>query len=164
MIFIPAGFSKGTLLAIHPPTSGTREPPVVDATKATGTKQAEDSPSQLQVVWKSTRNVPNKPSLLVVDDLLFMVDDLGVASCVEAKTGTEVWRERVGGNYSAAPVYADGRIYFFNEEGKTTLIEAGRQFKMIAENKLEDGFMASPAIAGKALFLRTKTHLYRIEE
>ena len=89
---------------------------------------------------------------------------LGVASCVEAKTGAEVWRERIGGDCSASPVYADGRIYFFNEVGKATVVEAGRQFKVLAENKLEDGFMASPAIAGKALYLRTKTHLYRIEE
>ena len=75
----------------------------------TGTKQAEDAPSQLQVVWKSTRNVPNKPSLLLVDDLLFMIDDAGIASCVEAKTGDAIWRERIGGDCSASPVYADGR-------------------------------------------------------
>src|SRR5437773_505660 len=87
MIFIPAGFSKGTLLAIHPPKGGAREHCVVDASKPTGFKQAEDSPSELQVVWKSTRNVPNKPSLLLVGDLLFMVDDAGIAGCVEAKTG-----------------------------------------------------------------------------
>jgi outer membrane protein assembly factor BamB len=93
-----------------------------------------------------------------------MVDDGGFASCVEAKTGKEVWRERIGGAYSAAPVCAAGRIYFCSEEGKTTVVEAGGNFKVLAENKLEDGFMASPAIAGKALYLRTRTHVYRIEE
>ncbi len=161
MIFIPAGFSKGTLLAIRAPSGQSHDHSVVDATKP---NETDGSPSQLGVAWKSTRNVPNKPSLLLVRDLLFMIDDNGVASCVEAKTGAEVWRERVGGNYSASPVYAEGRIYFLSEEGKTTIIEASRQFKVLAENKLEDGFMASPAIAGKALFLRTKTHLYRIEQ
>jgi outer membrane protein assembly factor BamB len=55
-------------------------------------------------------------------------------------------------------------VYFFNEDGKTTVIEAGREFKVISENFLEDGFMASPAVAGNALVLRTRTHLYRIEE
>ena len=63
-----------------------------------------------------------------------------------------------------APVAAGQRIYFFSEEGKTTVIEAGRELKVLAENWLENGFMASPALAGNALFLRTRTHLYRIED
>ena len=92
-----------------------------------------------------------------------MIEDGGVASCVEAATGGEIWRERVGGNYSASPLLAEGRVYFFSEEGKTTVIEAGREFRKLAENKLDAGFMASPAVAGSALILRTKTHLYRIE-
>jgi outer membrane protein assembly factor BamB len=74
-----------------------------------------------------------------------------------------VWTARVGGSYSASPVASDGRVYLFSEEGQATVIEAGRQFKVLAENHLDDGFMASPAIAGRALFLRTRTHLYRIE-
>ena len=118
----------------------------------------------MQIAWKTKRNAPKKPSLLLVEDLLFGIDDGGVAACLEAKTGAEVWRERVGGNYSASPVCAEGRIYFFSEEGKTTVVEAGRQFKVLAENKLADGFMSSPAIAGKAFFLRTKANLYRIEK
>jgi outer membrane protein assembly factor BamB len=108
--------------------------------------------------------VPKKPSLLLLDDLLFGIDDNGIASCLEARTGKEIWRERVGGNYSASPVLAQGHIYFFSEEGKTTVIEADREFKKLAENQLEEGFMASPAIAGNAFYLRTKTHLYRIED
>ena len=85
------------------------------------------------------------------------------AGCLDLAVA-EVWRERVGGNYSASPVYAEGRIYFFSEEGKTTVVEAGRQFKVLSENKLADGFMSSPAVAGKAFFLRTKSNLYRIEK
>ena len=75
-----------------------------------------------------------------------------------------VWSGRLAGNYSASPVWVDGRIYAFNEDGKTTVLEAGREFKVLAENQLDDGFMASPAVAGEALFLRTRTHLYRIED
>lgn len=164
LIFIPTGFSKGQLLAVQLGNSLPREHVVVDASKPVETEQSDNSSAPLRVAWKLNRNVPNKPSLLLVEELLFMIDDGGIASCVEAKTGAEVWRERVGGNYSASPVYAEGRIYFFSEEGKSTVIEAGRQFKVLSENKLEDGFMASPAIAGKAFFLRTKTHLYRIEQ
>ena len=159
LIFLSAGFSRGILLAVNPGSPGGGGPRVIDA--STDSKPA---PGQLQLAWKAMRNVPNKPSLLLVDDLLFMIDDGGIATCLTAKTGAEVWRERIGGNYSASPAYAAGRIYFFSEEGKTTIVEAGREFKKLAENKLDDGFMASPAIAGQAFFLRTKKSLYRIEE
>jgi len=153
LIFIATGWSTGELLAIHPGRKGE----VIDANAPT------NSQGELRVAWKSKRNVPKKPSLLLVGDLLFSIDDGGVASCLEARSGAEVWRERVGGNYSASPVSAEGRLYFFSEEGKTTVIGASRVFKVLAENKLDDGFMASPAIAGKAFFLRTRTLLYRIE-
>jgi len=155
LVFLPTGFSKAQLLAVRPGANGT----VIDANVETNS-----SGSQLSVVWKSKRNVPNKPSLLVVGDLLFMIDDGGIASCLEAKTGAEIWRERVGGNYSASPLFAEGRIYCFSEEGKTTVLAADRQFKKLAENQLGDGFMASPAVSGQALFLRSRTHLYRIED
>jgi hypothetical protein len=86
-----------------------------------------------------------------------------VASAVEAKTGAVVWTGRIGGTHSASPVYADGRVYFFDEEGKTAVVEAGRTFKVLAENRLGDGYLASPAIAGKAFIVRSRSHLYRIE-
>jgi outer membrane protein assembly factor BamB len=143
LVFYPSGFPRGQLLAVRPDGRG-------DVTDT-------------HVVWRVERGVPNKPSILLVDDLIFMINDSGIASAVEAKTGEIVWTARVGGNYSASPVWADGRIYFFSEEGKTTVIEAGREFKVLAENELEDGFMASPAIAGNAFYLRTRTHLYRVE-
>ena len=73
-------------------------------------------------------------------------------------TGEVVWTGRIGGTHSASPVAADGRVYFFSEEGKTIVVEAGRTFKVLAENKLGDGFMASPAIAGKAFIVRSRTH------
>ncbi len=153
LVFAPSGWSSGQVLAVRPGKKGE----VLDA------NAAEPSPTQLQVVWKSKRNVPKKPSLLLLGDLLYGIDDNGVATCWEAKTGTVVWNERVGGNYSSAPIAADGRLYFFSEEGKTAIVAAGREFRKLAENQLEDGFMASPAVADAALFLRTKTSLYRIE-
>jgi outer membrane protein assembly factor BamB len=108
--------------------------------------------------------VPQKPSILLVDDLIYMINDVGIASAVEAKTGTLVWQSRVGGTFSASPIYANGRIYVFDEDGKTTVLQAGREFTVLAENQLDNGFMASPAVAGNALFLRTSTDVYRIEE
>ena len=119
------------------------------------------------VAWKTTTSVPNRPSPVLVGDLLFMVhQDSGVVSCLDAKTGDLIWRERLPGlgKYSASPLHAAGRIYFFNENGHCPIIEAGRQFKVLAENKLEEGFMASPAVAGNALIVRSKTHLYRLEK
>src|SRR6266700_2464204 len=156
IIFVPSGWSQGQILAIKPGKAGE----VIDANAESG----GGANGHLQIAWKTKRNAPKKPSLLLVDDLLFGIDDGGVAACLEAKTGAEVWRERVGGNYSASPVCAEGRIYFFSEEGKTTVVEAGRQFNVLSENKLADGFMSSPAVAGKAFFLRTRTSLYRIEK
>ena len=143
LVFLPTGFPKGELLAVRPDGRGD-----VTAT---------------HVAWRLTRGVPNKPSVLLVDDLLYMTTDAGVASAVEARTGDVVWTGRIGGTHSASPVHADGRVYFFSEDGKTIVVEAGRSFKVLAENQLGDGFMASPAIAGKAFILRSRTHLYRIE-
>ncbi len=154
LVFVPAGWANGQLLAIRPGQTGE----VADA------NAEPDEARQLRVVWKVRRSVARKPSVLLVGDLLFMIEDGGVATCLEAKTGVEIWRERVGGNYSASPLSAAGRIYFCSEEGKTTVAEASRQFRVLAENTLPDGFMASPAAAGNALFLRTRTHLYRVED
>jgi outer membrane protein assembly factor BamB len=154
LVFAPSGWANGQLLAIRPGRKGE----VIDA-------NADTAPAtQLKVVWKTKRNVPKKPSLLLIDNLLYGLDDIGVATCWEAKTGQVVWNERVGGNYSASPLGAEGRVYLFNEEGKATVLATGREFKKLAENRLEGGFMASPAVLDKALILRTKTHLYRIEE
>lgn len=155
LIFVNTGWSKGQLLALHPGQPGD----VLDANAPDG-----ENDRALRVVWKSKRNVPKKPSLQLAGDLLFSIDDGGIAACLEASTGQELWRERIGGNYSASPLFAEGRIYFFSEEGKTTVVAAERAFKKLAENQLEDGFMASPAVSGKALFLRTRRHLYRIGE
>jgi len=143
LVYYPSGWSTGQLLAIRPDGSG-------DATET-------------HVTWRLNKAVPKKPSLLLLGELLFMISDNGIASCVEAKTGQLVWTSRLDGSYSASPVSAEGRIYFVSEEGKATVIEAGREFKVIAENTLDDGSLASPALDGRALFLRTRTHLYRIE-
>ena len=116
------------------------------------------------VPWRVTKSVAKKPSALLVDDLLYMINDGGVATAIEAQSGREVWSERIGGNYSASPIVAGGKIYFFSEEGKGTVIATGREFRKLAENTLPSGFMASPAVMDNALILRTKTHLYRIEE
>jgi len=144
LIFFPSGWSQGQLLAVRP---GGR-----------------DDVTATHIAWRVTKSVAKKPSLLLVDDLIYMNNDGGIVSALEAQTGKEVWSERIGGNYSSSPIFANGHAFFFSEEGKATVLKTGRQFTKIAENKLESGFMASPAVTDNALILRTKTHLYRIEE
>jgi outer membrane protein assembly factor BamB len=144
MIFYPTGFSAGQLFAV----------------RIGGNGLLDDS----AVAWRVKRGVSNKPSILLIDDLIFMIGDTGIASCIEAKTGAQVWQQRIGGEYTASPVYADGKVWLFSEDGKTTVLKAARTFEKLAENQLGDGFLASPALAGKAMYLRSRSHLYRIEK
>ncbi len=116
-----------------------------------------------QIVWENSKGIPHVPSPLLVGKQLFVVHDGGVASCLDALTGNEHWRERLGGNHDASPVEISGRIYFCNREGKTTVVAASDQFEVLALNQLDGIFKASPAVSDGALFLRSDTHLYRIE-
>jgi outer membrane protein assembly factor BamB len=144
LIYAATGMGKADLWAIKPGGRGL----LTDA----------------NIVWKVTKNVPGRPSFFVAGDLIFMVNDTGVATCVDAKTGALVWEQKIGGHFSASPIGAEGRVYFFSEEGKATVIAAAREFKLLAENQFDDGFMGSAAVSGKALVLRTKTALYRVEK
>ena len=116
------------------------------------------------VVWTMTEDTPSESSPVLVDDLLYTLSDKGVLTCKEAVTGETVWSERLAGQYGASLLHAEKRIYISSKQGKTTIVKPGRTFHVVAVNEL-DGFLgASPAVAGKSLLLRTKTHLYRVEE
>ena len=93
-----------------------------------------------------------------------MVNEGGVVVCLEAKSGDLIWRGRVGGKHWASPIYAGGNIYFFSTDGRVSVISAEREFKLLAQNEFDDGFIASGAVAGNALILRSETHLYCIED
>lgn len=144
LVYVPMGFDAAQLLAVRPDGKG--------------------DVAASHIAWRFGKGAPSKPSVLLVGDMIFMVNDTGIVGALEAKTGEMIWRARVDGTYSASPLAAGGRIYAFSEDGKTTVFEAGREFKVLAENFLEDGFMASPAVDGRALYLRTRTHIYRVEE
>jgi outer membrane protein assembly factor BamB len=116
------------------------------------------------VLWRYKIQVPNKPTPVAVGPNVYMVSDSGTVTCLKAKTGDVVWKEQIGGEFSASPLVADNHIYFFDIAGNTTVIEPGETYKLLTKNTLEDGFMASAAVAGKALILRTKTKIYRIEQ
>jgi len=145
MVYLSAGFGRSEILAVRP--------------------DGEGDVTETHVAWHEKKLMPSKPSPLLVGDLMFTIyDDGGVATCLDALTGEKVWQERIGGNYSASPIYADGRVYFFCEDGRTTVIRAARQFEKLAENQLGDGVLASPAVAGDSLLLRDATHLYRLDD
>ncbi len=127
------------------------------------------------IQWSNKSPFPKYSSPVVVDGLIYMALDDSFLVCLDAETGETVWKERVGGKFRACPIYADGHLYFFSLEGVTTVIKPGRDFEVVATNRLEEGaanddprrgpgFMASPAVVGDALILRTRHHLFRIEE
>ena len=116
------------------------------------------------VVWTWQRGVPVTPSPLIVGEEIYFVSDGGILSCLDARKGTLHWRERLGGNFSASPAFADGKIFLLDEDGKSTVIRPGRNFDKLAENQLDGRTLASMAIAGRSLLIRSDTHLYRIEK
>ena len=115
------------------------------------------------VAWRLERAVPVTPSPILVGSELYLVNDLGIVTCVDAKTGQLHWQERLEGNFSASPVFADGRIYFLNELGVTTVIAPGREFRRLAKNSIADAWtLASMAVSGGSIFIRSADFLYRI--
>lgn len=118
-----------------------------------------------QIAWTAKVGIPYKPSVLLVNDRLYMVADSGVARCVDPKTGDVLWTKRLGQAYSTSPLYAGGKIYFLSEKGDVHVIKptAGAEPEVVKEFKVEEGFMASPAVVGNALILRSTGHLYRVD-
>ena len=141
--FINTGMGKTELLAVR--TDG------------------EGDVTDTHIVWRTRTHIGKYSSPILVDGLIYSAAAQSFLSCIDEANGQPVWSERIGGEYAASPVYADGRLYFCNEEGVTTVIKPGRTFQVLATNTLDDGFMSSPAVSDKAFFLRTKSHLYRIE-
>ena len=115
-----------------------------------------------RIVWKSLKAGPSRPSFLLVDDMLFTVSDSGFISCVDAKTGKQHWQERLGGSFCSSPTLAEGRIYAFDMDGKGHVFAADKTYSSFAVNTLPDGCMATPAMVGDAIYLRTRTNLYCI--
>jgi outer membrane protein assembly factor BamB len=116
------------------------------------------------IVWRIKTHIGKYASPILVDGLIYTASDESFLTCLEATTGQVVWAERIGGKYAASPIYADGRIYLLSQDGTTTVVKPGRTLEVLAKNTLANGFMASPAASGKALFLRTRKDLYRVEE
>jgi outer membrane protein assembly factor BamB len=118
--------------------------------------------TETHVAWTLKKGAPHTPSPLLVGNELYLVSDAGIATCVDAKTGDVHWSERIGGNFSASPVFADGKIYLQDEKGKGTILKPGKAFQKLAENGFPEATLASYCIGDGAIFLRTERHLYKI--
>ena len=148
LVYVCTGYGSPNLLAIRPDGNG-------DVTES-------------HVAWEINKRVPHTPSLLVVNDELYMVSDNGVASCLNAQTGEVHWQERLEkseGNdgFSASPLYADGRIYFQSENGTATVVDADTNFNQVAVNDLGERTLASYGVMHSALLIRSAQHLFCIE-
>ena len=144
LLFLSSGFDKPSLLAIRPDGQG-------DVTDT-------------HIAWRIDKGAPNTPSPLIVGDELYFISDAGIMTCADAKTGQVHWQERLGGGFSASPVFAAGRIYAQNEEGIGTVVKPGTNFVMLAKNDLKERSLASYALDENALYIRTAGHLYRVQE
>jgi len=142
LVYIATGFQQPSLLAVRADGAG-------DVTKT-------------HVAWTLKRGAPLTPSPLLVGDELFVVNDGGIVSCLDAKTGATHWVQRLGGAFSASPVFADGRVYFLSEEGTSTVLAPGKEFNKLAESTLDGAILASMAVSERSIFIRTMTHLYRL--
>jgi outer membrane protein assembly factor BamB len=142
LVFIGTGFQEPSMLAVRP----------------TGTGDVTNT----HIAYTIERGAPFTPSPLIVGDDFYMVSDIGVASCLDVRTGKVHWQQRVPGNYSASPVFADNRIYFLSEEGVATVIAPGQEFRRLSVNTLDGTTFASIAVSQGTLFIRSDTHLYRI--
>ena len=146
MIYVGTGYERAHILGIR-----------VD-------EKSKGNVTESHVEWEITKRAPNTPSFMVVDDLLYFISDGGIATCVEPLTGEIIWQERTAGPISASPVHFNGMIYFLDEQGKTTVIKAGRKFEIIAENKIKERTLASFGISEGAIYIRSEKSLFRIGE
>jgi outer membrane protein assembly factor BamB len=142
LVYVTTGFYTPKLLAVR--------------------TEGKGNVSSTHVAWQYERGVPLTSSPVIAGQYLYMVSDNGIATCLNALTGQELWRQRLSGSYSASPVFADGKIWFLSEDGETHVVLAGKEFRRVAVNTLEGRFLASMAVSSGALFLRSDTHLYRI--
>ncbi|MGE0377647.1 MAG: PQQ-binding-like beta-propeller repeat protein [Planctomycetaceae bacterium] len=116
-----------------------------------------------RVRWSYDRAVPETPSPIVIDSRVYFVSNKGIATALDVATGERTWTKRLGGNYSASPVTDGRQLYFCGESGITQVVLIGQRPRIIAANKLSGRIMASPAVSGDGLYIRTDEALYRIE-
>jgi outer membrane protein assembly factor BamB len=152
---VPAPVTHGDLAFLC--TGFTK--PELCAVRLGGSGDITDS----HLAWRYSRQVPSMSSPLVVRDQLYFVSDQGVLTCLDVASGKQLWQERLKGNFSASPLYADGKAYISSRDGETTVFRPGSNYDEVAVNVLSGQLMASPVVLDNVLLLRSDTHLYRIQ-
>jgi outer membrane protein assembly factor BamB len=116
------------------------------------------------IAWKTDRGAPYTGTPLVYDGILYALTDNGILSAYEPKTGERIYQQRVAGGsgFSASPVAANGRLYLASEDGDVYVVKAGRTYELLGTNKMNEPLMATPAISGNALFIRTLSSLVAV--
>ena len=120
--------------------------------------------TETAVVWRETRGVPQRPSPLLIGTRLYGIHDQGVLTCRDGLTGNTIGKMRLAGNFAASPIFAGNRIYLPDETGTTVVVDPTQKPQVLAKNQLDGGCMASPAVFGDTIILRTRTHLYAMRE
>ncbi len=137
--------------------SGGYSEKVTMCIQADGTGDVTDS----HVKWSNSRNIAYVPSPIIADENVLVLSGEGILTSYNLETGKRNWQERIGGNFSASPVRVGDYFYITNEEGLVTVFQTGEKYEKISENRLESaGGMATPAVSGNQLFIRTDSHLY----
>ncbi|MCA8986740.1 MAG: PQQ-binding-like beta-propeller repeat protein [Planctomycetaceae bacterium] len=119
-----------------------------------------DQKGDVPVSLKLTRQIPYVPTPIYKDGMLYMILDVGIASCIDAKTGEEVWTERLGGNFSGSPIWMEDRIYTIDEDGTVIVLSAGKTFQELGRVPLNDLCYSTPVVANGRLFLKTASKLH----
>ena len=119
------------------------------------------------IVWSQPRASGYTPSALVHDGRAYLVHDTGILTVLDAQTGTQIYKMRVGGGghtFSASPLAAGNHTLLVTEDGLTFVLDSGSEYKEIARNDLAEMSLASPAVAGDAIYIRTQSKLYKIAD
>jgi outer membrane protein assembly factor BamB len=140
VLFVTGGFTGLHVLGIDPSGSG-------NVTKS-------------KILWRDHRGVSYVPSPVAHDQWFFLVSDGGVATCFEATTGKVMWKNRLGRHHSSSGVYANGNVYFLDDDGTTHVFKAGPKFEEVGQNALGENAYASPALSNGQIFVRTSGHLW----
>jgi len=144
LVYVSSGYFTHEMMAIRPDGKGD-----VTAT---------------HVAWRYKKGLPNVPSPVVVGNLMFLVSDQGMATCLDAKSGELKWTERLAGTFTASPLVRGDTIYAFADDGKTVLFKAVDTFEQVGRNELASRIQATPAAAGGGLVVRTEEALYLLAE
>ncbi len=106
--------------------------------------------------------MPLVPTPVAVEGLAFLWTDTGVVTCIDSKTGEQVWQQRVGGNFFGSPVCVGGHLYCIDKQGVVVVIAATDRYELLSRTPLGEASFSTPAVAGGVMYLRTERRLFSL--